>query len=347
MPVTFTEQHGGKELDVRVSGKLTHADYQRFVPEFERLVTEHGKIRVLFELADFRGWQTGALWDDIKFDLKHFADIERLAIVGDKKWQRGMATFCRPFTTARIRFFDRTLMDASQAWLNGEFDGNDVEPPPVLPVFQTKDQTKAFYNKISQVYDLLSDRSEAPMRKAGLDLLNAKAGERVLELGFGTGHSLVMLAKAVGPKGKVFGLDLSDRMAKVAKANLAKAELLTRAQLRCGDAAQLPYADRSMDAVFMSFTLELFDTPEIPKVLRECRRVLRPNGRIVVVGMSKDGGRDPLIGVFEWTHKHFPNFLDCRPIYVRQSMAKAGFQIAKSLKKHMWVPVEIVLGVKK
>jgi demethylmenaquinone methyltransferase/2-methoxy-6-polyprenyl-1,4-benzoquinol methylase len=223
---------------------------------------------------------------------------------------------------------------------------NKNTQPAILRVFQSKDQTKAFYNKISQVYDVLSERSEAPMRRAGFELLKARIGESVLEIGFGTGHSLVALAKAVGPKGHVFGLDLSDEMVKLAKASLAKSKLLERARLRCGDAAQLPYADDSMDGVFMSFTLELFDTPEIPKVLRECKRVLRPGGRIVVVGMSKEGGHDPLIGVFEWTHKHFPNFLDCRPIYVRKALAKAGFKISKALKKHMWVPVEIILSVK-
>jgi ubiquinone/menaquinone biosynthesis C-methylase UbiE len=64
---------------------------------------------------------------------------------------------------------------------------------------------------------LLSERSEAPMRKAGLELLRARAGESILEIGFGTGHSLVSLAKAVGPKGTVFGLDLSDKMLQRAK----------------------------------------------------------------------------------------------------------------------------------
>lgn len=218
--------------------------------------------------------------------------------------------------------------------------------PSILRVFQSKEQTKAFYNKISRVYDLLSERSEAPMRKTGLELLKASVGEKVLEIGFGTGHCLAALAKSVGPKGKVFGVDLSEQMLKLAKANLAKARLLDRVRLRCGDAIQLPHADSTIDAVFISFTLELFDTPEIPKVLSECKRVLRPGGRIVVVGMSKDADHDPLIGMFEWTHQHFPNFLDCRPIYIRKSLEKAGFQIEKELKKHMWVPVKIVLAIK-
>ncbi len=223
---------------------------------------------------------------------------------------------------------------------------NDIGHSAILRVFQSKDQTKAFYNKMSHVYDLLSERSEAPVRRAGLELLKAHAGEKVLEIGFGTGHSLVRLAKAVGPTGRVFGLDLSDKMLKLAKANLSEAGMAERARLRCGDAAQMPYAGASLDAVFMSFTLELFDTPEIPRVLRECNRVLRPGGRIVVVGMSKQGEHEPLIGVFEWAHKHFPNFLDCRPIDVRAALEQAGFSIAKALKKHMWIPVEVILGVK-
>jgi len=117
MAIQLTEKNGGKILEVRVSGKLAHEDYQHFVPEFERLVKQKGKIRVLFEMADFHGWKAGALWDDIKFDLRHFSDIERLATVGDKKWEKGMSVFCKPFTTAKIRYFDTTQLVEARAWL--------------------------------------------------------------------------------------------------------------------------------------------------------------------------------------------------------------------------------------
>jgi len=107
-------------LEVQVGGKLDHEDYQDFVPKFEQLIKEHGKIRVLFEMVDFHGWKAGALWDDIKFDLKHFADIERLAIVGDTKWEQGMSLFCRPFTTAKIHYFHLDEVDKARAWLEGD-----------------------------------------------------------------------------------------------------------------------------------------------------------------------------------------------------------------------------------
>jgi ubiquinone/menaquinone biosynthesis C-methylase UbiE len=217
---------------------------------------------------------------------------------------------------------------------------------PILRVFRTREQTKAYYNKIGRFYDMLAERSEAPMRKAGIDLLKANDGETILEIGFGTGHALVALAESVGPHGNVFGIDLSDKMVRLAKQNLDTAGLLKRTRLLCCDAAMLPYAANTMDAIFMSFTLELFDTPDIPQVLSDCKRILQPGGRIVVVGMSKEGTQNPFVLAFEWIHKNFPNLVDCRPIYVRRALAAAGFKIKKALKKRMWVPVEIVLGMK-
>ena len=117
MTIQFTEEDGGKMLVVRVSEKLEKADYEHFVPEFERLVRKNGKLRVLFDMTDFHGWEVGALWEDVKFDIKHFADIERLAMVGEKKWQQGMATICKPFTQATVRYFDHAEVNDARDWL--------------------------------------------------------------------------------------------------------------------------------------------------------------------------------------------------------------------------------------
>jgi hypothetical protein len=118
MPIQLSRENGGKVLIVHVSGKLTKADYEHFVPEFERLVREHGKLQVPFDMTAFHGWGAGALWEDIKFDYKHFADIERVAMVGDQMWQQGMAAFCEPFTTAAIRYFDHSHADEARRWLS-------------------------------------------------------------------------------------------------------------------------------------------------------------------------------------------------------------------------------------
>jgi hypothetical protein len=120
MAVELQERQNGKVVVVPVSGKLERADYDRLVPEFERLVQQHGKIRVLLETHDFHGWTAGALWEDIKVNVKHFKDIERLAVVGEKKWEKGMTTFCKPFTTATIRFFEHDHAEEAYAWVEEE-----------------------------------------------------------------------------------------------------------------------------------------------------------------------------------------------------------------------------------
>ncbi len=218
--------------------------------------------------------------------------------------------------------------------------------PGVLRVLRSREETRAFYDRIAGVYDLLAEHPEQPARRSGLKMLDAGPGERILEIGFGTGHSLVELAQAVGPSGKVFGIDLSERMVQMAQALIRDKGLGERVELVCGDALHLPYESDSLDGVFMSFTLELFDTPEIPQVLAECRRVLKAAGRIVVVGMSRISPGGLMTEVFEWTHRHFPNCLDCRPILVRRALEDAGFTIAASEITRMWINVEIVRGQK-
>jgi hypothetical protein len=120
VPVEVEEKDSGKILEVRVTGKLVHQDYEQFVPKFDRLVERHGKIRLLFEMSDFHGWELQAAWDDLKLGVKHFADIERIAMVGDKNWEKLMATFCRPFTKAKIRYFESDTIAEARDWLKSD-----------------------------------------------------------------------------------------------------------------------------------------------------------------------------------------------------------------------------------
>jgi hypothetical protein len=117
MSIEFIQDGSSNVIEVDVTGKLTKGDYQLLVPETEAAIRRHGKIRILFIMRDFHGWSAGALWEDIKFDLKHFLQIEQLAIVGDTKWQHGMAAFCRPFTTARIKYFGENEIEQAREWI--------------------------------------------------------------------------------------------------------------------------------------------------------------------------------------------------------------------------------------
>jgi hypothetical protein len=110
-------QSSGKTLGFKMSGKLHDADYQHFVPTVEAAVKAHGKIRLLAQFHDFHGWDLHALWDDIKFSTEHCTHIERIALVGEKKWEEWMAKVCKPFTLAKIRYFDAGDIQAAWQWL--------------------------------------------------------------------------------------------------------------------------------------------------------------------------------------------------------------------------------------
>ena len=107
-------------LHVKVTGKLTKEAYEELAPVVTEQIQEFGKLRILFEMHDFHGWTAGALLEDLKFDFKHWKDIERLAIVGESKWEAGMAAFCKPFTAAKIQYFDAAKIDEAKSWIESE-----------------------------------------------------------------------------------------------------------------------------------------------------------------------------------------------------------------------------------
>jgi demethylmenaquinone methyltransferase/2-methoxy-6-polyprenyl-1,4-benzoquinol methylase len=177
--------------------------------------------------------------------------------------------------------------------------------------------------------------------------LKAAKGEVVLDIGYGTGKSVLALARSVGETGNVYGLDLSEGMQRLASDRVDKAGLSERVDLRCGDALKLPFEDGIFNAIFTSFTLELFDTPEIPIVLQECIRVLRSDERIVVVSMSKKSKEGIVVRLYEWAHEKLPNYVDCRPLYLTESLSEAGFQVSEKKEMKMWgLPVDAVLAIK-
>jgi hypothetical protein len=106
-----------KVLAFKMSGKLHDEDYKKFVPMVDAAIAQHGKVRLLAQFHDFHGWDMHALWDDIKFATTHCTKIERIALVGDKTWEKWMTSVCKPFTMAKVRHFVTSEIDAARAWL--------------------------------------------------------------------------------------------------------------------------------------------------------------------------------------------------------------------------------------
>jgi ubiquinone/menaquinone biosynthesis C-methylase UbiE len=221
----------------------------------------------------------------------------------------------------------------------------ESEARPILAVPRGKAEARQFYDRISRIYGFLTAAFERKHAERALGYLCIEEEEAVLEIGFGSGHCLRRIANSVGQTGKAYGVDLSSGMLNIARTRLSKEKALDRVELFCADAANLPYRSDSFDAAFMAFTLELVDTPEIPIVLQELRRVLKPQGRIGIVSMSKENGESGMVRFYEWVHQRWPKYADCRPIYVERSLIDAGYRVqSKSEASMAGLPLEIVVA---
>jgi hypothetical protein len=107
----------GNTLGFKMSGKLADADYKTFVPLVDAAIAKEGKVRILAQFHDFHGWDARALWDDVKFATTHCTKIERIALVGEKTWEKWMAMVCKPFTLARLKYFDVSELETAKKWL--------------------------------------------------------------------------------------------------------------------------------------------------------------------------------------------------------------------------------------
>jgi len=120
MAIELIETADNKTLEVKASGKLSAEDYQILEPGVDSFIESEGKIKILFQMHDFHGWEVGAVWEDIKFATKHCAHISKVAMVGEKTWEKWMAVICKPFTLSSIKYFDAGEEDAARAWLAEE-----------------------------------------------------------------------------------------------------------------------------------------------------------------------------------------------------------------------------------
>jgi ubiquinone/menaquinone biosynthesis C-methylase UbiE len=180
------------------------------------------------------------------------------------------------------------------------------------------------YDQLSPYYDLLTV-SERPYRRQALDMLDLAAGETMLEIGCGTGQTLLEAAPPAGQSGLLIGLDLSAGMLAQAGQKIAANQVPALSLVR-GSGLRLPLAANSCDAVFMGFTLELLGLADQHRLLAETRRVLKNNGRLALVTLSAHK-QTVASGIYWSLHELFPATLDCRPINPAPLLAAAGFTV--------------------
>ena len=163
----------------------------------------------------------------------------------------------------------------------------------------------------------------------------------MLEIGCGTGVSLAAIDRQVGASGRAVGLDLSMPMCRRAMLRGERESGVGATAVVRADAVALPFPSGRFDAVFLSFTLELF--ADMSPVLAEIRRVVGPGGRVSVVAVSSARPNNVMSRAYQWGHRRFPRVLDCRPIPLLATLDAAGMAVYRSESLSLWgLPVAVV-----
>lgn len=212
----------------------------------------------------------------------------------------------------------------------------------ILPIHRSKQQARRYYDRISRFYDTLTASEEALIQR-GVQLLALQPDERLLEIGCGTGRALRLFGKNTSGDSRLVGLDLSRQMLLRSRAkNISPSPQYIQA-----DGTFLPLQSGRFDAVFTSFTLELFSEPDIHSVLSECRRVLKPSGRLGVVALAGTP-RTLAVRLYELVHRLFPVAVDCRPIPLTAFLKANGFQLITAEKDVNWgLPIHLTVSTRR
>ena len=111
-------ESSGNVIGYKTVGKLVAADYDMIVPEVEALVKQEGNIRMLMDLDEFHGATIKAEWSDLKFGREFRKNIDKMAIVGDKSWEKWVTSLVKPLSYAReAKYFHIADIGAAWAWL--------------------------------------------------------------------------------------------------------------------------------------------------------------------------------------------------------------------------------------
>lgn len=116
--VDFIEEYStGDLIAIRTTGKIDNKDLDVLLPHIEQRMKQYDTIRFYWEMASFEGWDVVSFLRDRFFELKHFNQFKKIALVGEKGWEEKMAAVMDKFTPARLKYFDLSARAEALQWV--------------------------------------------------------------------------------------------------------------------------------------------------------------------------------------------------------------------------------------
>ena len=199
------------------------------------------------------------------------------------------------------------------------------------------------YNCFSRIY-FLGNPLEKKARMRGIELAQINPTDRILEVATGLGHSFLSMLKRVDSATTLYGVDLSPAMLEKTRRRVLK-NGLTNFDLREGDARHLPFSDETFDIIYNSYMLDLIPLADLPVIIGEFHRILKADGRLVLVNLSK---KDTSPVFYEKVYRWIPYLLGgCRPVRMEYFVKQKGFSDVQREFLNLPIPSEIVTAVKR
>lgn len=203
-----------------------------------------------------------------------------------------------------------------------------------------KNDVVEVYTQTAPIYDVSGSLTETKARKRSLTLAEIKDGESILEVAIGTGLTFQEIIIS-NPNGQNVGVDLTPAMLEKAKSRVRKLGV-DNYQISVGDAYDLKFPDHQFDLLMNNYMFDLLPEKDFVLVLKEFKRVLKPDGRTVLVNMTK--GEHFYQRFWESVYRINPRWLGgCRGVLLSESMQIAGFtDIHRETISQMGFPSEII-----
>ena len=193
------------------------------------------------------------------------------------------------------------------------------------------------YNGLAPVYDFFTDH-EIKHHKMAIQMAHICSDDLVLEVACGTGRATAEIADIIGRNNKLYAVDLTPGMMDRARKRLLKRNLLDKVDLKIANARDLPFPSDMFDVIYNSYMFDLIDLEEIPRILAEFKRVLKPGGKLILVNMSK---RKKGLTLYETLYEKGilgSTSGSCRPVYLDYFLKDAGFEVIERVyaDNHSW-----------
>lgn len=202
----------------------------------------------------------------------------------------------------------------------------------------------AVYNRIAPIYDIWGKLTESRARERAIELAEIKDGQHILEVAVGTGLAFQEIVKR-NPKGINTGIDLSPGMLDKARKRLSRISG-GHYSLQLGTAGQLPMENESIDSLMNNYMFDLIPFAEMDAILQEFRRVLKKEGRLILVNMTE--GERFGSGLYDLIYRISPQTMGgCRGVGLTERLERNGFRVEKrEYFQQMLFPSEVILAFK-